>query len=209
MYIMKKAIITKATAPINWAQIPAISIDELVEIDPTDITASAQICYDENALYLRLSATESEIRAVESGPIGNPCEDSCLEFFFSLMEGDIRYFNFEFNPNACLYLGLGSCVADLTRLIPAEEEGNGMEYNFHPVATRNGEHWQIQYQIPYSFIRRFFPDFTVYPGKTMRANFYKCADLTTVPHYLAWNPITRKGSCVFHTPSDFGLLRFE
>ncbi len=206
---MKQAIITKVSGPIDWDKIPSVAINELVETESTDITAAAQICYDENALYLRLSAKETEIRAVETGPTGNPCEDSCLEFFFSPMEGDIRYFNFEMNVNTCLYLGLGSCVADLTRLIPAEEEGNGTEFNFHPRANRDGEHWEVTYQIPYAFIRRFFPDFSVYSGKTMRANFYKCADLTTVPHYLAWNPITRKGSCVFHTPSDFGLLRFE
>lgn len=206
---MKESIITRVTGDIDWSKIPSVAIDELVLIDHTDVKASAQICYDEEALYLNLTAQETEIRAEERGPIGNPCSDSCLEFFFCPMEGDTRYFNFEFNPNACLYLGLGTSVQDLTRLIPEEEEGNGMMFTFRPQVEMLDDGWHITYRIPYAFIRRVFPNFEAFSGKKIRANFYKCADMTSEPHYLAWNPITRTGEAVFHTPSQFGMLHFE
>ena len=205
---MKEAIITPVSGNINWAQVPIIPIDALVKTKVTDVKASAQICYDAEALYLHLSAVESEIRAVEEGPIGSPCSDSCLEFFFCPMEGDMRYFNLEFNPNKCLYLGMGTSLENLTRLIPEEEPNNGTEFTFRPVINRTDDGWEIFYRIPYAFIRRFFPTFEAAPGKTMRANFYKCADMTSKPHYIAWNPITRLGRGVFHTPADFGLLHF-
>lgn len=205
---MKEAIITPVSGEINWAEIPVISIDSLVKTVSTDVKAWAQICYDTESLYLHLFAVESEIRTVEEGPIGTPCCDSCLEFFFCPMEGDMRYFNLEFNPNKCLYLGIGTNVEDLTRLIPEEEPNNGTEFTFRPVVNMTENGWEIFYRIPYSFIRRFFPSFAATPGKTMRANFYKCADMTSEPHYIAWNPITRQGTSVFHTPAEFGLIRF-
>lgn len=106
-----------------------------------------------------------------------------------------------------LYLGFGSCMEDLTRLV-IEEEFGGYQNIFRTEVSLCPDVWEITYQIPYSFIRRFFPEFEAVPGKTIWANFYKCGDLTRNPHYLAWNPITRKGECLFHTPEEFRLLQF-
>ena len=40
---------------------------------------------------------------------------------------------------------------------------------------------------------------------TLKANFYKCGDLTSHPHYLSWSPIgTPKPD--FHRPEYFGEL---
>jgi hypothetical protein len=44
-------------------------------------------------------------------------------------------------------------------------------------------------------------------GKTFRANFYKCGDMLSVPHYVTWNPVgTKKPD--YHQPAYFGLLKF-
>ena len=199
---MKTHTISHISDTLDWAKIPAVSIDTPCQTPAVDISATAQICYDLEALYVRLAAKEANIRAEYTGLLDAPCEDSCLEFFFSPMEGDPRYFNIEFNPNCCMYLGIGSSIQDLVRLIP--EEGNP----FSPKASRTSDGWEISYRIPFSFIRRFFPDFSPASGKTIRANFYKCGDLTAVEHYFSWNAIT--GDVLsFHRPCDFGLLTFE
>ncbi len=206
---MKESVITPVSGKIDWSKIPVVAIDTLILTEKTDVKASAQICYDETALHLHLSAVESEIRAEETGPLGSPCSDSCLEFFFCPAEGDFRYFNLEFNPNLCLYLGLAGQIGDLVRLLPeAECPNNSISDIFAPTANYTADGWELFYQIPYAFIHRFFPNFEAAPGKTIRANFYKCADCTSEPHYLAWNPVARPGGSVFHTPSQFGLLRF-
>ena len=45
-------------------------------------------------------------------------------------------------------------------------------------------------------------------GKTIRANFYKCGDKLTVPHYLTWSTVgTPKPD--FHRPEFFGMVRFN
>ena len=199
---MRTHTIPRKPETLDWSLIPALPIDNLCWTPAIDITAQAQICYDADALYVRLSAQEAEIRAEHTGPVGMPCEDSCLEFFFSPIPGDSRYLNIEFNPNACMYLGMGSGIHDLVRLLP--DSNNPLQ----PCPQRIDGGWEIVYQVPTAFVRRFFPGYAPAPGGTIRANFYKCGDLTPQEHYLSWNPMSTE-TPAFHRPCDFGLLTFE
>jgi len=199
---MNTYIITKKADSLDWSKIPAVNILNHLEVPSVDISATGQLCYDSENLYVRLIAKEKNIRAEYTGILDAPCEDSCLEFFFCPIEGDERYFNIEYNPNCCVYLGIASCLEDLVRLVP--EFG----IPFEPNAVKTNDGWEITYQIPFSFIRRFFPEFNPESGKTMKGNFYKCGDLTEKEHYLCWNMIT-SDKISFHRPCDFGLLEFE
>ncbi len=186
---------------LDWSQVPALTIDQpALNIPLGDIYAQAQLCYDEQALYVRLQAWEKHIRAEHFGPLGECCEDSCLEFFFSPIEGDARYFNIECNPNGFLYLGMGSSIQNLVRFLPENPQ-------ICPVCNRTEDGWVTEYQVPYGFIRQFFPEFAPKSGKTIRANFYKCGDLTERPHYLTWNPLPAQ-THTFHCPENFGTLVF-
>ena len=102
----------------DWKDIPVAPIDARLWTPEVDISATAQMCYDENALYLHFAAKEKAIRAEETGRIGVPSKDSCMEFFFCPMEDDTRYFNFEFNPALCMHIGFGTCRYDSARLLP-------------------------------------------------------------------------------------------
>jgi len=198
---MRKYTIAKKPEPLDWSAVPKLSIDNLLWSDPVDIKAEAALCYDDDGLYVRLTAIEKNIRAENTGKLGIPCEDSCLEFFFSPINGDSRYFNVEVNPNGCLYLGFGSSRYNLHRLIALYE-------SFSVETSRTPDGWLVTYRIPWDFIRLFFPEFKACSGTTMRANFYKCGDLTVQPHYFSWNPITLENP-EFHCPDHFGLLCFE
>lgn len=195
---MRTYTATPVSGTVDWNTIPALPIDLPHWGTETDIRARAQVCYDSEALRIRMEAEEAHIRAEEEGPLGNPCRDSCLEFFFSPIDGDLRYFNIEFSPTGCMYLGFGGGYG-LVRLLPTAA---GLD----PVIHRTEKGWEITYSIPYTFIRQFFPEFTAEPGKNIRANFYKCGDRTVNKHYLAWNPIT--GSRGFHRPEFFAPLYF-
>ena len=204
---MEEAIVYKKKGAINWAEIPALPIDNLLLVESTQVKAQAQICYDEENLYLHFTAWEQEIRAEEEGLLGMPCWDSCMEFFFCPAEGDSRYLNFEINAGGCMHIGYGASIETALKIIPNKDD---REANiFAPEIRRFEGGWELTYQIPASFIRRFYPDFALEPGKRTRANFYKCAEKTSAPHFLTWNVITRRGRSVFHTPAEFGLLRFE
>lgn len=199
---MKTHIIPRTNGAPDWDRIPAVSIDCSPWFDPEGIRAQAQICWDTDALYLRLCAQEADILAEETGALGMPCVDSCLEFFFCPEPEDGRYFNIEFNMNRCMYLGFGSDRYASIRLLPVTENIFGCKTALIPGG------WEVTYQVPVSFIRRFFPKFEMRSGGMMRGNFYKCGENTKVEHYLSWNMITSEKPD-FHRSCDFGTLYFE
>jgi len=203
---MREYRVKKVTGEPNWESLPFLSIDIPYETTPPDISAYAQVCYNDEELLVHLFCEEPYTRAEETGPLASPCVDSCLEFFFSPDDGDHRYFNIEFNSLGAAYLGFGNTsVKDLVRLLPVK--GSVSELLNAKINKYEGG-WEIFYRVPYSFIRRFFKDFKVYEGKVMRANCYKCSDYTTPPHYLAWNDVGGE-PLSFHRPNCFGRMIFE
>lgn len=199
---MRSYIITKKSEPLDWDKVPAVDVDNCLWLADAGISTKAQLCYDADAIYVRLRAKEANIRAEETGVIGRPCEDSCMEFFFCPMPENKTYFNIELNPNCCMYLGIGTDRHDLIRML--QHDRNPLQAE--AVMTEDG--WQLTYRIPVSFIQRFFPEFKAESGAMMRGNFYKCGDSTVQPHYYAWNPVeTEKPD--FHQPAYYGKFYFE
>ena len=199
---MRSYTIQKICGAPDWSRVPALEIDTRLWSPETGIRAYAQICWDDEALYVRLRAVEAHVRAEQTGLLDMPCEDSCLEFFFAPVKGDGRYFNIEYNPNASLFLGVGRNRDDYVRLILTEP------FAFDPEPARTADGWEISYSIPFDFVRLFFPTFAPKTGDTMRANCFKCGDLTPQEHYLSWNPVT-SANPDFHRPCDFGEMFFE
>jgi hypothetical protein len=98
--------ITKISGLPEWDKIPKLDIDNVLWLKDAGVKAYGQLCYDEEDLYVHLSATEKDIRAKNTKPLSAVNEDSCLEFFFMPAGGD-RYFNFEVNPNGCMHYQIG------------------------------------------------------------------------------------------------------
>lgn len=194
--------IKKVAAQPDWAAIPSLKIDYPYFDTPKDVSAFAQIAYTDEALLVHMRLVAQEIRNEEKGTLGMPCMDSCLEFFFCPMEGDNRYFNMEFNLGGCMFLGMGTSKKDLTRFAIDRPD---ILFSFRSARTEDG--FEIDYQVPYHFIRRLFPDFKVYPGKRMRANCYSCAQKAERQHFLSWNPILGD-PFTFHRTDGFGTMIF-
>ena len=198
---MKEYTITYVENKPDWEKIPKLDINEVFGKKYDEITAEAQIAYTKEAFLVHLSTVEENFRKVETGTVGMPCEDSCLEFFFSPINDDKRYFNIEFNANGAMFLGMGSSVDDLTRLVFAEEE------LFKPQIIENEKGWEIFYTVPFEFVLRFFKEFKAEKGKYVYANCYKCSDLTEPPHYFSWSPILGD-PFTFHRTEGFGTMTF-
>lgn len=202
---MREYTIVRKGEQLNWDNVPSLPIDSKLNT-PEDlpITAKAQLCYDDEALYVRLSAVEADIRAEHTGLLDEICEDSCLEFFFSPMGcvGDKRYFNLECNPNGAMYLGFGSSISTLMRLIHEDP-------CIEPKGQRTADGWEVSYTITHEFVRRFFPNYAPGTGVSIRANCFKCGDKTPQKHYLSWNPVVKLPRASFHNPELFGLMHFE
>ena len=84
--MMKKCyqIIHTADQP-DWAVAPRAQIDQLLWKPQTQITAYAQLVCGDDRLFVHLHADEDAIRAEETDPLAQPCQDSCLEFFLSAL----------------------------------------------------------------------------------------------------------------------------
>jgi hypothetical protein len=180
---------------INWQQYNYLP----------DVFFSIQ--YSDNEIYIKFYITEDYFKAEMTEPNQMVCEDSCVEFFVS-PENDGIYYNLEFNAIGTCLLGSGISRADTVLASPAiiskirrlASSGN------EPVKEKKGKiSWTITLAIPFEVF--FHHKIKELKGKTFRANFYKCGDKLTMPHYLTWSDVgTYKPD--FHQPAYFGILRF-
>ena len=198
---MRTYTIVRRPEDFSWDKVPALQVDNHQWVDPVPICVQARICYDDQALYVKMQAVEPDIRAEEHGITGMPCLDSCMEFFFSPVSGDRRYLNIEFNPNGCMFFGLACQPNRTIRTLPDP----GL---LQPQILRTDDGWTLEYQIPYSLIRHFFPSFSPAPAYAIRANCYKCGYMTAQKHFLTWNYIDLD-TPNFHSPDYFGTMIFE
>ena len=200
---MRQYTITKVTGEIDWTKVPALDVDNYLWCEPLDIKMKSQICYSEEGLHVHLRAWEKDIRAELTEPMSMVCEDSCMEFFFRPVEGDLRYFNLEINPNGQMYIGFGPNMPKLVRLALQEEDALlQKKWNY----TEDG--WEVFYTFPVSVIQVFFPGYELKSGMKIYANSYKCGDETVKPHFIAWNPVNLTTPS-FHEPEHFGLMVLE
>ncbi|GHV78463.1 hypothetical protein AGMMS49944_02540 [Spirochaetia bacterium] len=170
---------------------------------PDGMRAFGQLCYNQDALKVRLTAHEKNPLARSLGLTDYVHIDSALEFFFSPLPDDPRYFNFEFNLRGTIYLGFGFDRYRAARqLIPDYRS----LFSVTPFQFDGG--WGIDFVIPVSFIGIYLPSFKLEKGLVLRGNFYKCGEETEPPHYLAWNPVEWE-TPEFHRPECFGQFRLE
>ena len=142
--------IQKITGKPDWKEIKKAPIDQRLWLPCEQISAYAQLAYDDSRLYVHLHAEEPQIRAENTGVLDQPCQDSCLEFFFSAAEQDARYINIELNPSLCIYFGFGTGREELMRiLLPdgaktlhagSEITANGWDVTYEP-------HFHIQFSL--------------------------------------------------------------
>ena len=200
---MKTYHVQVASDTPDWSTIQEVELQQRYEYTPDHIRAYAQLARGDDTLFVHLRAEVPYIRAEEFGPLGEPCKDSCLEFFFSPIADDPHYFNIEYNFNGCMYLGYGTGLQDLIRLIP----DGGVEKIFCPEIHTTETGWEIFYRIPYSFIRRIMPQAQLSAGQAIRGNFYACSDLSDPPYYLSWNSVSTE-PFTFHRSECFGFIEF-
>ena len=182
-----------------WDAVPSLTLGHILWEPDCGVRARGQFCHGRENLYVRLAAAEKDIRAEYTKQPSPVWRDSCLEFFF-MPEGMDRYFNFEINPNGCLWIGLGRGRTGRENLCRGDAE------SFFGIRTaRTADGWEAAWHIPLSFLRRFYPE-AAFAG-SWRANVYKCGDETVRPHYLSWNPVA-SAAPDFHRPEDFGEMVF-
>ena len=204
-----------SSSPTDWEEISQ-QLNKLGHEQKIDITpwskypykpeVKFKIAYLKSDIYLKFYVKEKSIRAVNSHINDNVWEDSCVELFISPSSEDV-YYNFEFN---CI----GTC------LVQKGISRNNRSYFDAEVIQRIktfsslgkdtfeeqvGDYsWDLTIKIP---LASFIDDIKDLKGNIMKANFYKCGDRLTDPHFLTWNQIKIKEPD-FHRPDFFGDIYF-
>lgn len=147
-----------------------------------------------------------DLRAAALQDNGNVWEDSCCEFFVS-DPTDGTYYNFEMN---CIGTLLGSKRKSREDFVRYSEEDLQKAIRYSSLEKKAYDEsgkifsWDTAICIPLKMMG-ISPDNV--PG-SIRANFYKCGDLTAHPHFLSWNPVLVEKPD-FHRPDFFGELIFD
>jgi len=165
------------------------------------------LAYSDNEICIKFYVREDYFKAEMTETNQMVCEDSCVEFFVS-PEDDGVYYNIEFNGIGTCLIGSGYGRASSARVNPeiVSKIRRMTSVGTEPVAERTGDfQWSLTAAIPYEvFFRHEVKDLK---GKTFRANFYKCGDKLTVPHFVTWNPVATENPD-YHQPEYFGMLKF-
>lgn len=175
---------------------------------------SCKLLYDRRQIYGIFHVNDQYVRCIHTEFQSEVYKDSCVEFFVQPQAAD-AYFNFEFNCGGAL---LASYVIDPTRVdgkvrqfIPLSPEDDqeikrysSLPQTVEPEITRP-INWFLGFSIPFSVLGQYASIPVDVRGQVWRANFYKCGNETSRPHWGSWSPVHELN---FHLPTDFGELYF-
>jgi len=165
------------------------------------------VALTEGAIAVHFHVRGLDLRAMNTEDNMFQFQDSCCEFFVMDPTGD-KYYNFEVNCLGKILAASGDGRKDRAKRPSSQMErirriswkdgyGAAVPFNLEgDIFT-----WDVALLIPLDLIgvdKDNLPE-------VLKANFYKCGDLTAHPHYTSWSPIvTPKPD--FHRPEFFGEL---
>jgi hypothetical protein len=172
-----------------------------------------KIAHNGKKIFLMFKVVDRYVRAVAQHHQSNVWEDSCVEFFFiphdDLSEG---YFNLEINCGGTLLFHFQTGPGEDQIVIPPHEYNRIKITHSLPCMVESEIEapvtWMVACSIPIDILTAYCRVKMPAPGVQWRANFYKCADKTSHPHWLTWSPVIFSKPN-FHLPQYFGILKFE
>jgi len=207
---------TDWTAPC-WSNIEALYIDHFHRrSDQHRPTVDVKVRRDTDALYVIYRVRDEYVVAIHTEPQSNVSQDSCVEFFVQPTTFG-GYFNFEMN---CIGAIRAEHRPDSTFILDSDPQVHGLDSEdlkqievvsslIEPIPRQSTEPaiWMLAIRIPFNVFKRYVGPLEMDEGATWRANFYKCADGSSRPHWASWAPLGKVLN--FHAPERFGVLIFE
>jgi len=181
--------------------------------EDTDRDYRPEVCFamahDNKNIVLKFFVEEKYILAAAANDNEMVCRDSCVEFFVIPGEGLKNYYNFEFSCIGTCLLGSGPERQNRLAVDPAELEAikRFSSLGNVPFAEKEGDFkWDLTVVIPISIFKE--EALNSLSGKEFSANFYKCGDNLTKPHWISWNK-QEIDHPDFHRPEFFEKIIFE
>ncbi len=177
----------------------------------------ARVLYDDQALHVHFRVEDQYVRAVAERFQDSVCLDSCVEFFVSPLPDSEAYFNFEVNCGGTMLLH--RCPSASERAVGRttenvrDDEGatiqiaHSLPKIVEPEIAEKTT-WTLEYRVPFALFSSYFDCPVPSQGDQWRANFYKCGDATSHPHWGSWAPVgTERPN--FHQPTYFQPILFD
>jgi hypothetical protein len=168
---------------------------------------SFRIGHIDKEIWLKYYVTEKNILARETRINGEVYKDSTVEFFISV--DGLNYYNFEFSCIGITHLAHGPGRGNRNFVDPEIVKKIEIESSLgnKPFEEKKGNfEWEMMIRIPLECFA--FDKIKTLSGLKATANFYKCGDETSEPHYISWNPIGTENPD-YHCPQYFGKVQFE
>ena len=199
-----------------WDNAAIAFITNFVEMKENAHTphTTLRLLYDDDALYGKFQVKDQYVRCVAQNFQDPVCLDSCVEAFIE-PAGNRGYINFEFSGSGVF---LSQHIRDAKRtergfadfdMLSLDDAAGIIAASTLPRLVEpeitTPIVWELGFKIPFAvFERRGFS--APSSGEKWRANFYKCGDKTSHPHWACWNEIDE---CNFHLPRCYGNVLFE
>ncbi len=187
----------------SWEEIPKADIDFFQwESDKKYRPESyAKMCFvKDEGVYVLLMCKEENPRTQCKLTNEKVYHDSCLEMFLSF--GEEGYLNIETNANGVYLSEFGKTRQNRKYL----KEYTEVEPVVNPV--KDGAYWGNEIFFSNEIFASLYENFKGVSSGTIRGNFYKCGDLTEIPHYGSFSPMTTF-ELGFHDPSHFAYFIVE
>lgn len=174
---------------------------------------SVKLVYDIDSIYVQFLLVDRYVISTVNDYQGPVFHDSCVEFFFAPgINCGPSYFNIEMNCGGTMLFHWHPDREEIVK-IPFEDAKKikivgSMPKIVYPEIT-DSITWTITYRLPFDIIRKYCHKMAQPSKNTIwKANFYKCADKSSKPHWLTWTKVNHHEP-QFHLPEYFGKLIFE
>lgn len=177
---------------------------------------AARLLYNDEFLAIIWRVEDRYVRAVAQNFQDSVCRDSCAEFFVSPLPDSDAYFNFEVNCGGTMLVrrcpGQSERESGMESIEVSAAEGaaipmaHSLPKIIDPEITEPTI-WTLEYHLQFALFENYFSVPRPSAGTAWKANFYKCGDATSHPHWGSWAPVDTP-SPSFHQPAFFQPIIF-
>ncbi len=216
--------VSKTSSPIEinadwnkpaWLQRPALSINQHMGEAPLHKPkVEAKLAWDDECVYVIFRVEDKYVMATADKHFDMVCKDSCVEFFFApRADTEEGYFNLETNciGSILMFHQYGRQInqrwIDLEDLKSIELATSLPKGKVISPEIKDDTVWTVEYALPWRMLEKYTTVNPPAPGVEWRANFYKCIEQNSHPHWLTWNEIPLPAPD-FHQPRHFGIIKF-
>ncbi len=204
---MEVSDINRVAAKLLTMPVNRIDTVNWPEKYPSKPEALFRIAHNGDNILLQYQVHEGEILGMVNDDNGKVWTDSCVEFFIALRED--FYYNLEVTCVGRALLGhrrTGTKAEHAaTEVLKSIKRLPSLGY-----ANREKEEGDFRWTLTLVIPRTAYwkDSIETFSGLKARANFYKCGDNLTIPHFVSWSAIGTPDPS-FHQPDFFGELIFE